>query len=73
MLRTINLSVHPWEILILTGPSGSGKTTLLTMVDALQAAQEGSLQIFGQELRQASSQQLTQLRRQVGFIFQATI
>ena len=71
VLRNINLSVHPGEILILTGPSGSGKTTLLTMVGALRAAQEGSLQIFGQELRQASSQQLTQLRRQVGFIFQA--
>ena len=71
VLRNINLSVHPGEILILTGPSGSGKTTLLTMVGALRAAQEGSLQIFGQELRQASSQQLTLLRRQVGFIFQA--
>ena len=71
VLRNINLSVHPGEILILTGPSGSGKTTLLTMVGALRAAQEGSLRIFGQELRQASSQQLTQLRRQVGFIFQA--
>ncbi|MDA0215976.1 MAG: ATP-binding cassette domain-containing protein, partial [Cyanobacteria bacterium] len=66
VLRNINLSVHPGEILILTGPSGSGKTTLLTMVGALRAAQEGSLRIFGQELRQASSQQLTQLRRQVG-------
>ena len=71
VLRNINLSVHPGEILILTGPSGSGKTTLLTMVGALRAAQEGSLRIFGQELRQASSQQLTLLRRQVGFIFQA--
>jgi putative ABC transport system ATP-binding protein len=55
----------------LTGPSGSGKTTLLTMVGALRAAQDGSLRIFGQELRHASSQQLTQLRSQVGFIFQA--
>lgn len=71
VLRDINLSVHPGEILILTGPSGSGKTTLLTMVGALRAAQEGSLRIFGQELRHASSQQLTQLRSKVGFIFQA--
>jgi putative ABC transport system ATP-binding protein len=71
VLCDINLSVHPGEILILTGPSGSGKTTLLTMVGALRAAQEGSLRIFGQELRHASSQQLTQLRSQVGFIFQA--
>ena len=71
VLHDINLNVHPGEILILTGPSGSGKTTLLTMVGALRAAQDGSLRIFGQELRHASSQQLTQLRSQVGFIFQA--
>jgi len=71
VLRNINLNVKPGEIIILTGPSGSGKTTLLTMVGALRAAQDGSLRIFGQELRNAPSKQLTQLRRQVGFIFQA--
>ena len=71
VLRDINLTVHPGEIVILTGPSGSGKTTLLTMLGGLRAAQSGSLRILGVELLQAERQTLTQLRRQAGFIFQA--
>ncbi|MFN4866198.1 MAG: ATP-binding cassette domain-containing protein [Cyanobium sp.] len=71
VLRDVNLSVHPGEIVILTGPSGSGKTTLLTMLGGLRAAQCGSLRILGTELLHAQTGTLTQLRRQVGFIFQA--
>ena len=71
MLYDINLTVQPGEVVILTGPSGSGKTTLLTMLGGLRAAQTGSLQIMGSELLRAERGQLTRLRRQVGFIFQA--
>ena len=71
VLHDISLSVFPGEIVILTGPSGSGKTTLLTMLGGLRAAQTGSLRILGAELLQAQKSTLTELRRQVGFIFQA--
>jgi len=71
VLRSINLTVQPGEITILLGPSGSGKTTLLTMVGGLRSAQEGSLRIFNEELRDTSKENLTRLRRKVGFIFQA--
>ena len=71
VLRSINLTVQPGEITILLGPSGSGKTTLLTMVGGLRSAQDGSLRIFNEELRQTSKANLTKLRRKVGFIFQA--
>ncbi len=65
------LDLHSGEIVIMTGPSGSGKTTLLTLIGALRTVQEGSLQILGQELRGQSAGQLVQLRRGIGFIFQA--
>ena len=71
VLRSINLTVQPGEITILLSPSGSGKTTLLTMVGGLRSAQNGSLRIFNEELRQTSKTNLTRLRRKVGFIFQA--
>jgi len=70
-LFDINLDVFQGEIVIMTGPSGSGKTTLLTMMGGLRSAQEGSLKILGQEMRGASKYQLTQVRRQIGYIFQA--
>jgi putative ABC transport system ATP-binding protein len=70
-LFDINLDVFQGEIVIMTGPSGSGKTTLLTMMGGLRSAQEGSLKILGQEMRGASKYQLTRVRRQIGYIFQA--
>ncbi|MBD3884436.1 DevA family ABC transporter ATP-binding protein [Phormidium tenue FACHB-886] len=70
-LFDINLEIQAGEIVIMTGPSGSGKTTLLTLMGGLRSAQEGSLKILNQEIRGASKRQLTQLRTQIGYIFQA--
>lgn len=70
VLFDINLTVESGEIVILTGPSGSGKTTLLTLMGGLLSVQQGSLQILGQELYQAGSQQMLRLRHQLGYIFQ---
>ena len=70
-LFDINLKIYPGEIVIMTGPSGSGKTTLLTLMGGLRSAQEGTLKVLGEEICGASKQQLTQIRRQIGYIFQA--
>ncbi|MEB3360235.1 MAG: ATP-binding cassette domain-containing protein [Synechococcales bacterium] len=69
-LTDINLEVQTGEIVLLTGPSGSGKTTLLTLIGALRSLQDGSLQIFGQELRDANKRRLMGIRSQIGFVFQ---
>ncbi len=55
----------------MTGPSGSGKTTLLTLIGALRAVQSGSLKIDGRELRGINPEEQVNIRRNVGFIFQA--
>ncbi len=70
VLYNINLDIYPGEIVMMSGPSGSGKTTLLALVGGLRSAQEGNLTILGQEMRGASKQQLMQVRRQIGYIFQ---
>ncbi|MDZ8187614.1 MAG: DevA family ABC transporter ATP-binding protein [Nostoc sp. ChiSLP02] len=71
VLFDINLDIKAGEIVIMTGPSGSGKTTLLTLMGGLRSAQDGSLKILGEEIRGAKKQQLTKLRRNIGYIFQA--
>jgi len=71
VLFDINLEIMSGEIVIMTGPSGSGKTTLLTLMGGLRSAQEGSLKILDQEICGASKQQLTEIRRNIGYIFQA--
>jgi putative ABC transport system ATP-binding protein len=70
VLFDINLQIRAGEVVVMAGPSGSGKTTLLSLIGGLRSVQKGSLQIVGQELRGASSEDLVQIRRQIGFIFQ---
>ncbi|MDF5707236.1 MAG: DevA family ABC transporter ATP-binding protein [Nostoc sp. S4] len=71
ILFDINFQINPGEIVILMGQSGSGKTTLLTLLGGLRSVQHGSLRIFGQELYKANHQQLIDIRRNIGYIFQA--
>jgi len=70
ILFDVSVEIGEGEIVIVTGPSGSGKTTLLTLVGALRSAQEGSVQILGEELRGAKPATLEKVRRRIGFIFQ---
>ena len=71
ILFNISLEIQPGEIVLMTGPSGSGKTTLLTLMGGLRSPQEGSLKILGEELAGASTNQLVEVRRNIGYIFQA--
>lgn len=71
VLFDINLEIQTGEIVIMTGPSGSGKTTLLSLIGGLRSVQEGSLIIFGKELNGANEEKLVQIRRHIGYIFQA--
>ncbi len=65
------LNVGKGEIVIMTGPSGSGKTTLLTLIGTLRTVQEGSLKILGEELNGMSPRNINEIRKKIGFIFQA--
>jgi len=70
ILFDVSTRIEAGEIVIVTGPSGSGKTTMLTLVGALRSAQDGSVRILGEELRNARPRTLEKVRGQIGFIFQ---
>lgn len=66
-----HLEVARGEIVIMTGPSGSGKTTLLTLLGALRGVQDGEIEVLGEQLHGLGGKQLVEVRRSIGFIFQA--
>ncbi|MEO0534850.1 MAG: ATP-binding cassette domain-containing protein [Cyanobacteria bacterium P01_A01_bin.123] len=71
VLYNIDLDLPRGQIVIMTGPSGSGKTTLLTLIGALRSAREGSLEVLSREIIGLAKHQLVEVRRNIGFIFQA--
>ncbi|MDX2096365.1 MAG: DevA family ABC transporter ATP-binding protein [Leptolyngbyaceae cyanobacterium bins.59] len=71
ILFEVTAQIRSGEVVIMTGPSGSGKTTLLTLIGALRSTQEGSMRVLGNELRKASQELLVEVRRNIGYIFQA--
>lgn len=71
VLRGIDLSVAPGEIVALLGPSGSGKSTLLQAVGLLEGGFEGSIRIAGIEVAKLESHARTLTRRdKLGFVYQ---
>ena len=71
ILFDINLTLKTGEVVILKGPSGSRKTTLLTLMGALRSPQTGSLKVLESELVGAKKNKLVEIRRNIGYIFQA--
>jgi putative ABC transport system ATP-binding protein len=70
ILFDISIDIPPGQLVIMTGPSGSGKTTLLTLLGALRGGQSGQLQVLGRDLVGLDDKGLTEMRRNIGFIFQ---
>jgi len=55
----------------LIGPSGSGKSTLLSLLSGIDLPTEGSVSLFGTELKSLSEDERSAFRlRNIGFIFQ---
>jgi putative ABC transport system ATP-binding protein len=69
-LRGVNLKVESGDFLAILGPSGSGKSTMLNLIGALDKPTAGMLMIDGVDISTLSDNQLSDLRRRVGFVFQ---
>jgi putative ABC transport system ATP-binding protein len=69
-LRGVNLKVESGDFLAILGPSGSGKSTLLNLIGALDKPTEGKMLIEGVDISTLNDNQLADLRRRIGFVFQ---
>ena len=71
VLKGIDLSIFPGQILAIVGPSGAGKSTLLHCIGTLDLPTSGRIRLAGEELTTMSSSRLAAVRnREIGFVFQ---
>ena len=70
VLRGIDLTVAPEEVICLIGASGSGKSTLLKCVNLLEPVDSGRIFVRGEEIT-AQRMDVNRIRRHIGIVFQA--
>jgi len=69
VLRGIDLSITPGEVVVIIGPSGSGKSTLLRTINLLEEPTEGKVFFDGVELTDVRTD-LNRARTHMGMVFQ---
>ncbi|HET7338865.1 MAG TPA: permease-like cell division protein FtsX [Candidatus Dormibacteraeota bacterium] len=70
VLKGVNFSVAPGELVEVTGVSGSGKTTLLRLVHGQLTPNAGEVHVRGSRLNRWWRRGLSRLRRDVTFVYQ---
>jgi lipoprotein-releasing system ATP-binding protein len=71
VLKNIELTVQPGEMVALVGPSGSGKSTLLHIAGLLEKPDSGEVWVGGEAGGKLSDDKRTLLRRHhLGFVYQ---
>jgi phospholipid/cholesterol/gamma-HCH transport system ATP-binding protein len=70
VLNGIDLEVAHGETMSVLGQSGTGKSVLLKIIIGLQQPDSGSVRIYGQEMSGLARQQLNEIRKKIGFLFQ---
>jgi ABC-type polar amino acid transport system ATPase subunit len=75
VLKGINMTVYPGEVVVIFGRSGSGKSTLLRCLNFLEDPTYGSVEVAGIRLEgghrtRHKREQIRQLRVHAGMVFQ---
>ena len=70
ILDDVSLQVQRGEILVIIGPSGSGKSTLLRLMIGLLKPDSGQIWVDGREISHLDEDDLNQIRRNMGMVFQ---
>lgn len=79
VLKSINLTVRRGEVVVVIGPSGSGKSTLLRLINQLERANSGRIEVGGERLCEngpdgqavyAAKSVLKSIQLKIGLVFQ---
>jgi polar amino acid transport system ATP-binding protein len=70
VLKGIDLTVAPHEVICLIGASGSGKSTLLKCVNLVEPIDSGRVVVEGEDIT-APSVDANRIRRRIGIVYQS--
>jgi putative ABC transport system ATP-binding protein len=71
ILKGINLTIEPGDLISIVGTSGCGKSTLMNVLGFLDKPSKGKYFLEGQETSELDDVELSRIRnRSIGFIFQ---
>jgi len=70
VLKGIDLTVEPHEVVCLIGASGSGKSTLLRCVNLVEPIDAGRVVVEGEEIT-AEGVDANRIRRRIGIVYQS--
>ncbi|MBN9296869.1 MAG: ABC transporter ATP-binding protein [Filimonas sp.] len=70
VLKDINLTVEKGENLVVLGRSGEGKSVTIKCIVGLLVPDDGTLNVLGHEVTQLNEDELDELRKKIGFLFQ---
>jgi len=71
VLSGITLDVYAGETLVIIGGSGCGKSTLLRCLIGSLTPEQGSVELFGQDVSKLNIDQLDGIRKRFGILFQS--
>lgn len=69
VLKDINVSIQPKEVVVVIGPSGSGKSTFLRCINQLETITSGHILIEGLDTTDKNVN-INKVRTEVGMVFQ---
>lgn len=70
ILHGVSMNVYQGEIMVIMGGSGSGKSTLLRNLLGLHPPTSGNIKLLGKDISKLSSQEMYELRKEMGVAFQ---
>jgi phospholipid/cholesterol/gamma-HCH transport system ATP-binding protein len=71
VLQGVNLDIYPGETMVIMGGSGSGKSTLLRCMIGSLDIDEGEILLFGRNICGLPEEQLNEVRKRFGILFQS--